>query len=584
MALGTLLLLYPLLQELDERPFEPSLDASQRSATEWLEALRTSEIDQHDALWSLYWLDERTPPVVEELRLLRRMSPNVELARDAEAVLASWDLIGPSDLERPTRLLYSEYATAPTGTGFAYLPPEAKVAWLEQDLGRFESGRLPLSQGVDKLLRHYFAIPERAPHNKHHEHARFTWQTWRYSIAVEDEPLFADWAQRLLQRAPSCSAEEAHLVSAMHIVGSHSEWLRGRFTDTMRTLLEREDSIGGEALRALCHWGMSDEQVRRAYVDHLARRRPLTNSTLSEIPCLTVHDDETELALIDAIEGLGESELPFYALAVAAPNAEPGSPIANAWGRLLAKIDREPEHVGAWHALYESGYVADVLPQTEDSKIVQVHKLAISIRHRRSIGVASIELEDALLDLVRESADEFGGGGYEDCGMWGAYRAADLDLIRDEFLDEAIDLASTSGGSSFARAIFQVVDPNDLSRQQVLQAIASPWIDARFRYQLAGSAPTIEWASRWRELALAHGQVGFLEAAMEATGPVPADVRFIAQGLRRPVPGNQLRLLDLVEQFDLDTPSIVAAVEAARDGRDTVVAERAATLLESMSR
>jgi hypothetical protein len=63
---------------------------AQKDVSEWLSIVRRGGRDVREALWCLFYADERSPRVLDALREIEKSSTNDEARRIADAILCHW--------------------------------------------------------------------------------------------------------------------------------------------------------------------------------------------------------------------------------------------------------------------------------------------------------------------------------------------------------------------------------------------------------------------------------------------------------------------------------------------------------------
>jgi hypothetical protein len=108
--------------------FLPRLEHGSRPASEWLDRLRAprDDADRRDALWCLYWQDDRGALVIDALRALLRPSADerrLDLSREADAILDDWGV------EHECLSLEEYWTEAMTAYGGWYRTPAEVHDW-----------------------------------------------------------------------------------------------------------------------------------------------------------------------------------------------------------------------------------------------------------------------------------------------------------------------------------------------------------------------------------------------------------------------------------------------------------------------
>lgn len=103
----------------DPRGFVPALDHARKTPAEWVRVLDEARGDHPDAVWSLFYADDRSSPVVEALSrwLVETRGPNARRAIDT--VLVHWNV----DVPLPTAREYGPMDSVPVDTLLPRPPP-----------------------------------------------------------------------------------------------------------------------------------------------------------------------------------------------------------------------------------------------------------------------------------------------------------------------------------------------------------------------------------------------------------------------------------------------------------------------------
>jgi hypothetical protein len=401
------------------------------------------------------------------------------------------------------------------------------------------------------------------------------WFHYAYVTAAYDDPELEEnlarvWAPRLTEAAARADIP-IELLRHVHLAGLRSARVRDACEPTLLELAKRDDALGLEALRLLCHFGSKAPLVRERYMARMTSWNDFTTNGLDKIPCLQ-HHDERSLAALRAVFDRANSKSVFEdRLACAGLIDGTVEPMAQT---LLERL------ADASYAYTVEKEFRGILPVSAgDSKIARVHKYALTIAAKRAHGLDWSQEAHDYASILRGGYPESGAGGYNDYFEWGFVNAIHLKLTTPEFVDAALKVAEDGdvldGGTGFDLHVNYACD---------LLAIAelTPEQKARF-YKAAphrASGPDtwqgitlIENHERGTDIGkdalervvdyrrdLYRGEWESLNDILAVTHLIPRDETFLLAALDRGSVAARSFGLDLVDEHKLDTPSIRAAI------------------------
>lgn len=409
----------------------------------------------------------------------------------------------------------------------------------------------------------------------------WTFHSEQMRMPLDDASFEATLAELLelrLRQAPERGRIDAVQVALAGALCLRSPLARERAQAHLHALIQRGDAVGLEALRALCHLGVSDDEIRAQYVARLDALDASSRGSLESIPCLQVHDPRTLAALERIWRKAQVKDDLLQALSAGGLMDSRTSWMAREYAASL-----EAREFAPWYLLFGAGFRGLVPLAPADCKAARVDKLAINLRTKRELGEDTTAEAREILAILHAPYDKEGATGPRDFYYHGIGMVDDLGL---DFLDRAdwclsILLDRDHWEKHVGLACRQLEKLTLDRRQQALLCKAADSIYGGFRetkvFARQGAA-AIERAARIRRDAQRWNSLAKLRDLLAITAPAATDIRMLCAALTRGGVRDREEALSLISDIHVDSPDVRKALDTATSDRDEFVRDAARKL------
>ena len=489
----------------------------------------------------------------------------------------------------------------------------ALAEMFDDDRVREQTTLLLLGCGTDPPFlqidsaRERLLLPSLARHSMHpDDQARKAWERC-LGMALNYLPGGADWAfhqGRWFHQQPDIddevattllqvleyrtTLEDGHntpgvdLVDQIAWIGLRSPLVRTRWTPRLEAWIDRHDEVGLEALRALCHWGVSDDHIARRYIDAVDSIGDPAGNSLEKVPCLTAHTPETRKALERLFHRAENKELLLPRLASGGILDCRTDELARECADWCTNNSEDP-----WWGLLENRFLALPEIRTSDSKADRIAKAGIRLR---TLQRSSQEWSGSLrgfLEILREPYREDGAQGRNDFYSRGMFVIDELRLACPEVADWCISiLRDPEHFSSHVNYACDLLSGMALTREQQAKLVRydDHFLDEGFpapeMYGKQGHS-AVEVADRLRSDLQMSQDFEELGPLLEITAPTDQDVQMLVASLDRGWASRRELALDRIGKHGIDTTTVRAAVSRATVDCDEFVRAKAEKLIAS---
>lgn len=522
--------------------FLPRQECTKRPVTEWLERLRQSTgRDAHDALWCVYWTNDRSPVVIEQLNSIYACaSPN--LAREIDVVLTEWEV--PHASAAPCWI--AESSGGPATPEQVDLDFAGELGWHAEDL--------------DSVL------PER---DWHPRKGLGCYISPRGLFAVPLRPVDLPNAElvRALDSTDRIAQAEAAVTLALR---------RQPVTRALRALLAR-DAADPEALR-------SPHEIK-----------------WSALTFPTGHAGDLERTL-DIGFGIGWGWM-RVGCAAQAWNAEQTTQMALSWIRSFAgssafegtgldALPKEPDFTPAIEPGYREQALTDV---GQEGPLCPAQRTARLVRRLETCLARQEPTEPVLAELLAVVEPPYAADGA--VGPMDHYFGFLNWLEAHTFSDPRITdwclsiVASDWPYESHLRPAVNYLLRQRLDARQ--QEILCRYDEGKRYYSRRGcplirpevfarqGKSVIEIASYLRQEAQLRQDLEFLDAVLAIAKPSPNDLEMLRAALARGVASERLRALQILDARGIDSVDLRASARTAREDLDASVRDLATRLVKA---
>jgi len=375
-------------------------------------------------------------------------------------------------------------------------------------------------------------------------------------------------------------------------------------------LLDGGDSVRATALLVLVHGRSTDPRVRSAWLSTARAWSRGERAPGASFPCWPLHDEETEAALLAAMKSPPGPHgflvhLKFCGLTNAdrSPAAKWFLNVVSGDGEGLAWLAKDgflgrvneplvmPAHVR------QSRKDSKDYPSTMQARVSRVNALAMEIATRRARGEDFSAEERALLEVMQLRYEADGAGGYGDFIQWAIYQAQVLHLHSEALVEEVLRHVGRELSDDYywrhAEEALAFLEEADL---KVAHQVAL------FEYQ-----PYRPPGERWRGLTPANarydgrnsgivslqhvppirravyvGNVKALDELARYTRFAARDLDYFEAVLDYGPAEARAWALRIVDEHDVDSPRVRAAVRGRLVDVDGAVRQQAQTLLDRL--
>lgn len=410
------------------------------------------------------------------------------------------------------------------------------------------------------------------------DRARHHDSTWTEEVHPDLVPALRGLIGDTLDSIEARGEPLAKVENLLHAAPALAPELRRLVVERLTTWLSRTDGARWIALRVLSYLGESSSELRTAYADWL--RASDVRAEGFAFPLLYEHDEETLSAFEQAAPRVRDLSNVLVAAKVAGLLSDAESPVT----RHLIEVARSRGDQN-WYDLFRAGLAVDV-SGTDDEEAPQRLSplLGIRIRALRARGEPWDEEWERLFELLRRAFDERGPFG----PVWQTTNVLAtvhyLGDLPDSFVPWALSQLTQDErylSSYDASALRDSIGARELSREErALLCRPGRRLDdddpGPFLVQFGKSA--IAHASRLRAEAYRMTPLA-LRDVLSLSKLTGTDQEYLEHAARHSLANERLTVLELVRDFELDTPRIRAIVTSLEDDQDAGVRSLARELV-----
>lgn len=404
---------------------------------------------------------------------------------------------------------------------------------------------------------------------------------WALHRAMEHDEL-GEAAEASLDRVMGARLERAlerdelqrELLYEVHPLALRSKPLAERCKRLLDPLIDRDDAVGLEALRILCHLRITTAHTKQCYLERLAAWGASGGPTLLALPCWPEHDSETLAAFTRVVEGARNGSVPAETFRFAGLLDAAQHPIVQ---KLLDACTP-----GGLYWMIGQGFRGRVAVGEDWLPEQKINALAMNLATAAAHGEETAQLEAEFASVLGRPYDRDGAGGYSDYVQWGFFHARTLVLRSPAVVELALKYAGQAGYSTeyafstHTDAAIAYLDTAELTLEDEVRvqrllpyhAGGPGWMGINIVNPKDGGITrrrtAIELVPAMR-LALYGGNVRALADLLAVTKATERDLDYLVAALDRGAAWDRASALDLVDDHALDGPRVVAAVKRACD-------------------
>jgi hypothetical protein len=389
-----------------------------------------------------------------------------------------------------------------------------------------------------------------------------------------------------LERAIERGELTRELLVDVHAVALGSDPLAKRCERLLDPVLDRDDEVGLEALRLLCHLRLATPHARQRYLERMRAWDRFDAAGLELVPCWPAHDAETLEAFARVVRKAKDAHDLYQRFLFAGLKDTAREP--------LVQVLLDGSARGALHWAIRDGFRGIVAVDETALPEVQINAIALNIATRRERGEDTARDEEAFARVLGRPYDRDGAGGYSDYVQWGFFHARSLQLRSPEVVELALRYAGNTGTSDWDfsthtdaaiayldTAVLGLEDEVRVARMLPYHPPGPRWRGIDIVQPVDGGITTrktaIELVPAMR-CALYAGNVRALADLLRVTRISERDEDYLLAVLDRGEAGARHWALGLVEEHALASERLAAAVRHACADLDDAVASAATKL------